>query len=125
MFNGKYPLFRELKKKECMTVGMFWSECAVQVISYICAIIIMTLILSVSLDVSTEKLTQICEYTAIVMAVLWCIPIAIKSRRRLRDAGLTAKAYLWLLLPVLGWLVFLALLFKKGLPRKSDGSLFE
>lgn len=121
MIKSKYPILRNLRKKERMTVGMFWSECGVQVISYICAVIIMTLILSVTLTVSTEKLMRICEYTACGMIPLWCIPIAINTRRRLRDAGLTAKAYLWLLLPVIGWLVFVALLCKKGLPRMPEG----
>ena len=122
MLKRKYPLFRELKKKERMSVAIFLSECAVQVISYICAIVTMTLILSVTLEVTTERLTQISETAAVVMAVLWCIPIARNTRLRLRDAGYTAKAYLWLLLPGLGWLVFLALLLKKGLPRRPDGT---
>ncbi len=123
MLKRNYPIFRELKKKERMSVGIFWSECGMQVISYLCAVVVMTMILSVTLSVTTEKLTQICEYASLGLAVLWCIPIAINTRRRLRDAGLTAKAYLWLLLPVLGWLIFVALLCKKSLPRNADGTL--
>ena len=95
-----------------------------QIISYFCAVIIMMIILSVALDVNTERLTQIASYTALAMIPLWCIPIARNTRRRLRDAGYTAKAYLWLLLPVIGWIVFIGLMCAKSLPRKGDGSLF-
>lgn len=120
MTKEKYLLRRRLKKAERMSVSMFWSECAVSVISCLCAVIILTLVLSVTLPVSTERLTQIAEYSACAMALLWCIPIAVNTRRRLRDAGYSAKAYLWLLLPFAGWLVFVALLCKKGVPRMPN-----
>ena len=82
--------------------------------SYICAAIVLAIILSVTLPLSTEKLTDVTEYAAVVLAVLWCIPIARNTRYRLRDAGYTAKAYLWLLLPIVGWVIFVALLFAKS-----------
>lgn len=122
MFRGNAWLRRKLKQKQRMSVGRFWSECGVKVISYLCAVIVMTMVLSVVLKVSTERLTQIVEYSACALAVLWCIPIVRNTRYRLRDAGYTAKAYLWLLLPVIGWLVFVALLCAKGKPeQKREG----
>ena len=114
MTKAERQLRRKLKHKERMRPATFWSECAVRAISYLCAVIIMTMVLSVALQVSTAQLTKITEYTAIAMAVLWCIPIARNTRSRLRDAGYTAKAYLWLLLPIVGWLVFIVLLCAKS-----------
>ena len=116
----KDNILRSLKRRQVMPVGKFWSECAIGAISYLCALVVMMIVLSSVLDVDTERLTQIVNYAACVLAVLWCIPIARNSRRRLRDAGYSAKAYLWLLLPVVGWLVFLVLLCKKGKLRTPE-----
>lgn len=123
-----YFQLRKLKGKQRMTASAFWSECAVKVISYVCALIVMTMILSIALPVETETLTDIAHKAAIVLALLWCIPIARNTRRRLRDAGYTAKAYLWLLLPVIGWIVFIALLCAKSTlitPESSDGVMYS
>ena len=108
-----------------MSAGVFWSEVGLTVISCLCSVIAMVMIFSVALPVSTEKLTRIVNISACVLALLWCIPIARNTRRRLRDAGYTAKAYLWLLLPIVGWLVFLGLMCAKSLPRKADGTIIE
>ena len=120
----KYSILRKLKKQQTMSVAIFWSECATQVLSYICAVIVMIMILSVTLQVSTELLTQIVNYTAIVMAVLWCIPIARNTRMRFRDAGISPKAYFWLLLPVIGWVIFIVLLCFKSLPKTPESAVY-
>lgn len=124
MNQKKKLLLRKLRCEERMSVGIFWSECGISVISYLCAVIVMMMILSAALTVSPEKLNRIVEYAACAMAVLWCIPIARNTRRRLRDAGYSAKTYLWLLLPVIGWIVFIVLLCAKSIPRKPDGSVY-
>lgn len=121
----KYPILRRLKNKETMSAAMFWSEFFMKVISYFCAVILMVIVLSVVLDLSTEKLSLIAEYVAIGMIPLWCIPIARNTKCRLRDAGYTAKAYLWLLLPVVGWAVFIVLMCAKSQPRKPDGTFLN
>ncbi len=113
---------RMLKRKETMSAAVFWSELCLKIISYFCAVIIMILILSSVLDETTERLTLIVEYVALGMVPLWCIPIARNTRCRLRDAGYTAKAYLWLLLPIVGWIVFIVLMCAKSLPRTPDGT---
>ena len=120
----KYSILRKLKKQQTMSAAIFWSECATQVLSYICAVIVMIMILSVTLQVSTELLTQIVNYTAIVMAVLWCIPIARNTRMRFRDAGISPKAYFWLLLPVIGWVIFIVLLCFKSLPKTPESAVY-
>ena len=103
-----------------MTAGAFWTDAAVKVISCLCAIILVSIALAVFLPLETEALIQIANRVACGMIVLWCLPVLRNTRRRLRDAGYTAKAYLWLLLPVIGWIIFIALLCKKGLPIKSS-----
>ena len=120
MLKGNNWLRHKLKQKQRMGVARFWSECGVQLISYLCASIIMTMVLSVTVKVSTERLTRIVEYCACGLAVLWCIPIIRNTRFRLRDAGYTAKSYLWLLLPIVGWIIFIARLFAKSAEQKPN-----
>ena len=90
-----------------------------KIISWLCAVIMLTMILSTVLPLPLEQLVQIAEYTALGMAILWLIPIARNTRYRLRDAGYTAKAYFWLLLPIVGWLVFIVLMCIKRKPQSN------
>ena len=120
----KYSVLRGLKGRQRMGAGTFWSECAIGAISYLCADIIMVMVLSVALPVSEETLTQTVNICAAVLAVLWCIPALRRTRMRLRDAGYTAKAYLWLLLPVAGWLVFAGLMCAKSLPQTPENASY-
>ena len=94
-------------------------------ISYLCSLIILMMILSVALPVSSERLSEIMNYVAIALALLWCIPIARNTRFRLRDAGYGPKAYLWLLLPVIGWLIFIVILFAKSIPATDESIVDE
>ena len=54
------------------------------------------------------------------LAVLWAIPFIRITRMRLRDAGISVKAYFWLLLPVIGWIVFAVLMCVKGKPQNPE-----
>ena len=119
----KYSVLRNIRKNEIMSAASFWSDVGIKAISCLCSMIVMTMIFSAALPVSTEVLTRIVNISAWVLIFLWTIPVARNTRRRLRDAGYTAKAYLWLLLPVIGWLIFICLLCAKSLPRKGDGTL--
>ncbi len=119
----KYSVLRNIRKKEIMSAGTFWSEVGIKAISYLCSLIVTMMILSAAIPVSMEVLSKIIGIAAWVLLILWCIPIARNTRRRLRDAGYSAKAYLWLLLPVIGWIVFICLMCSKSLPRKPDGAL--
>ena len=125
LIKRKYTVLRNIRKSEIMSAGTFWSEVGLKLISFLCSLIVMMMIFSVALPVSTEQLSRIIGIGAWVLLIAWCIPIARNTRRRLRDAGYTAKAYLWLLLPVIGWIVFIGLLCAKSLPRKADGSLIQ
>ena len=121
----KYTIRRKLQASRRMTASLVWSECAVTVISYLCSLIILMMILSVALPVSSERLSEIMNYVAIALALLWCIPIARNTRFRLRDAGYGPKAYLWLLLPVIGWLIFIVILFAKSIPATDESIVDE
>lgn len=116
----KYKQMRKLEGPRKMSVAMFWSEFGMKIISWLCAVIMLTMILSTVLPLPLEQLVQIAEYTALGMAILWLIPIARNTRYRLRDAGYTAKAYFWLLLPVVGWLVFIVLMCIKRKPQSNS-----
>ena len=64
-------------------------------------------VISVTVPWDTESLIELIDRIMPFLALVWMIPIAALTRRRLRDAGFTAKSYLWLLLPVVGWVIFL------------------
>ncbi len=119
----KDDILRQLKANRRMSVGSFWAEAGIRAVTYLCAVVVMTIILSVTISASTEQINRICIYASIVMAVLWCIPFIRLTRMRLRDAGFSTKAYLWLLLPVIGWLVFAGLMCAKGQLQKPESAV--
>ena len=61
-----------------------------------------------------DQVITVVELAVAVMSLLCVISLAALSRRRLRDVGYGAKSYLWLLLPVVGWIIFLARLCSKS-----------
>jgi hypothetical protein len=122
MKKSKYPLFRQLKANQTMTASIFWSECVTQFIGWFCTVILMLIVLSVTVQGSVERISQIGEYAALGLGLLWCIPVIRNTRYRLKDAGYGKKTYLWLLLPIIGWIIFIARLCAKSLPRKADGT---
>ena len=93
--------------------GDFWSDVGVRAISWLCAAVMLGMLFSVTIPADTQTVTAITEIAAAVLAVIWLISIVAMSRRRLRDAGLGAKTYLWLLLPGIGLVVFICLLCRK------------
>lgn len=119
----KYPIFRELEAKRRMSAATFWSEAGTRAISYLCAVIIMTIILSVTIPADTEKVNQVCILSSVGLGLLWSIPFIRFTRMRLRDAGRSLRAYLWLLLPILGWVVFAVLMCAKGVPQTPESTV--
>ena len=93
--------------------GEFWSDVGVRLISWLCAAVMLGMLFSVTIPADTQTVTNITEIAAIVLGAIWFVSIVAMSRRRLRDAGLGAKSYLWLLLPVIGWIVFIGMLCRK------------
>lgn len=91
-----------------MTAAEFWSSFCTSLIGSFCMLIALCIVLSVSTpgdDVG--DLERIMEWIAIANSLFWLTHIVALTRRRLRDAGFTAKSYLWLLLPVVGWFIFI------------------
>ena len=118
--NKKYKLLYDQLNSRRMSVGTFWMEVGTRAISYFCAVLIMTMVLSSVLDLDTVQINRICIYASAALAVLWAIPIIRITRMRLRDAGISVKAYFWLLLPVIGWIVFAVLMCVKGKPQNPE-----
>jgi uncharacterized membrane protein YhaH (DUF805 family) len=119
----KDDILRKLKKNRRMSVGTFWMEVGTRAVSYLCAVIVMTMILSAVLPGSVRQVNQICIYAAIGLATIWAIPFIRFTRMRLRDIGFSPKAYLWLLLPVIGWIVFAGLMCRKGTPQTPESAV--
>lgn len=118
---NKYPLMKEqtffqrhFSPAGTISVGAFWSELGISLISCLCASIMLCILIAALVPGTSEELTKLAEVAVLILDVLWLIPIVVMTRRRLRDGGFTAKAYLWLLLPVVGWVIFVFLLCKKG-----------
>ena len=106
--------------------GISWTAAPLRwkVTSWFSAImIIMVLILCTTVKGTEEELNRLCIYGAIALAVVWCIPFVRLTRMRLRDAGIGPKAYLWLLLPVVGWIIFACLMCAKGQLHTPESSV--
>ncbi len=119
----KNDILRQLKKNQRMSVSTFWMEAGTRAISYLSALMVMVMILSAALPGTVEQINQICIYAAIGLALLWTIPFVRFTRMRLRDTGRSPKAYFWLLLPVIGWVIFAGLMCVKGMPRSPESSV--
>ena len=119
----KDNILYQLKKNRRMSVATFWMEAGTRAISYLCAVLVMTMILSASLSGTVEQINRVCIYAAIGLALLWGVPFIKFTRMRLRDIGFGPKAYFWLLLPVIGWLVFAGLMLRKGKPQNASSAV--
>ena len=119
----KDDILYQLKKNRRMSVGTFWMEAGTRAISYLCAVLVMTMILSAALPGSVEQVNRVCIYAAIGLALLWAVPFIRFTRYRLRDAGLGTKTYFWLLLPVIGWILFAGLMCRKGTAQNADSAV--
>ena len=89
------------------TVGEFWSSFFTSIMGCFCTIIISSIVLALTVHGEVEELAWLAEWVAMANSLFWFMHIAAVSRRRLRDAGFTAKSYLWLLMPGLGMIVFI------------------
>ena len=118
-------LFRMFSFKGYINGPSFWSDLMIRLISFVCAVILLCIAVSVIVPGEPEQIVTLCENLVPFLALLWILPLVPLTRRRLRDGGFTAKAYLWLLLPVIGWLVFICRLCAKSVPRKAGELWFE
>lgn len=57
-----------------------------------------------------------------IVAIATLIPFASSSARRLRDSGKSMNNFLWILLPVVGWIVFFVQLAQPTLPEHQRAS---
>ncbi len=125
LFEKRYFLWRMFTFSGYISPGQFWSEIAMRIIGYFCAVIILCIVLSVSVHAATERIVALANTLVPILGVLWFIPIIILSRRRLRDAGYSARSYLWLLIPVVGLIVFIVRLCAPTAPREPEKIWFE
>ena len=125
LFEKRYFLWRSLTFSGYISPVQFWSEIAIRMIGFFCATIILCIVLSATMQADTEQIIARVNMCIPILAVLWMIPIAALTRRRLRDAGYSAKSYLWLLVPVVGLIVFAARLCARTVPRKPEDIWFE
>lgn len=125
MFEKKSFLWRMFTFSGHVSAGSFWSDLAIRMISLFCAIIVMCIVVSATVSGETAEIISLCERLVPVLSIVWCATLVPMSRRRLRDAGYGAKSYLWLLLPLVGWIVFVVRLCGKSVPREPGEIWFE
>ena len=121
----KYFLWRMITFSGYISPGQFWSEIITRVIGFFCATIILCIVVSTSMSADTAEIVSRVNVLVPIMGILWVIPIAALTRRRLRDAGYSARSYLWLLLPVIGWILFVIRLCAPTVPREPEKIWFE
>ena len=121
----KYFLWRMFTFSGYISPSQFWSEIATRIVGYFCAVIMLCIVLSVAVPADVEGIVALVDIFVPILGVLWLIPIIVLTRRRLRDAGYSAKSYLWLLLPVVGWIVFVVRLCAPTVSRKPEDIWFE
>ena len=125
LFEKKYCLWRSFTFSGYITAAQFWPEMVTRFISFFCATIILCIALSSTMTADVETILDTANALVPILAILWLIPIAALTRRRLRDAGYSAKTYLWLLVPIVGWIVFVIRLCAKTAKRKPEEIWFE
>ena len=125
LFDKKYFLWRYFTFSGYISAGQFWTEIAMRFIGYFCGVILLCIVVSAALPLDTEEIIALMDILIPILSILWLIPIIILSRRRLRDAGYSAKSYLWLLIPGIGVIAFLARLCARTAPRKPEDIWYE
>ena len=90
-----------------VTRAEFWSSFFYSIMGCFATTILLCLVISISVSGEVEELAKIVEWAAMGNSLIWFVHIVAMSRRRLRDSGLSARSYLWLLLPGIGTLIFI------------------
>ncbi len=99
------------------TVSEFWSSFFSSLMGGFCTLIGLCILVTVTIPGELEDLKEIMDWVAMANTFFWFMHIVAMSRRRLRDAGFTAKSYLWLLVPGLGIIAFI---FGRLCERSAD-----
>ena len=99
------------------TVSEFWSSFFSSLMGGFCTLIGLCILVTVTIPGELEDLKKIMDWVAMANTLFWLVHIVAMSRRRLRDAGFTAKSYLWLLVPGLGIIAFI---FGRLCKRSTD-----
>ena len=99
-----------------VSANAFWSSFFVSLVIVFCLLIVVCMVVSAAVPGDVEELAKIMDWISAGMGAIWFVRITALSRRRLRDAGYSAKSYLWLLLPVVGFIV----LFVRLCVRSKD-----
>ncbi len=121
----RYFLWRMFTFSGYISSGQFWSEIVTRIIGYFCATIILCIVISVGVPADTQSIIALINILVPILGIIWLIPIIVLTRRRLRDAGYSAKSYLWLLIPIIGLIVFIVRLCAPTARRKPDDIWFE
>ena len=121
----KYFLWRMFTFSGYISPGQFWAEIPTRIIGFLCAVIILCIMLSASMTADTAEIVARVNILVPILGVLWMIPMVALTRRRLRDAGYSAKTFLWLLVPVAGLIVLIVRLCAPTVPRKPEEIWFE
>ena len=88
------------------TIAEFWSSFFSTLMAAFATLIGLCILVCVAFPLEMEEIKAIMYWVTLGNNLFWFMHIVAMSRRRLRDAGFTAKSYLWLLLPGIGTFIF-------------------
>ena len=125
LFRKQSFLWRIFTFSGYISPSQFWTEIATRAVGFFCATIVLCIVVSAVSPADTQGTVSLVNMLVPVLGILWMIPIIVLTRRRLRDAGYSAKSYLWLLVPVVGLIVFVVRLCARTAPRKPKDIWFE
>jgi uncharacterized membrane protein YhaH (DUF805 family) len=125
LFERRNFFWRTFTFSGYISAGQFWSEIGMRLISFFCATILLCIVLSVTVPGDETAVLKAVDIGVPILGLVWVIPVIALTRRRLRDGGYSAKTYLWLLVPVVGLVVFIVRMFAKSAPREPGQIWFE
>ena len=120
MFKKHNFLYRIFTFSGCVSAGEFWWGLCMRLFSFFAATIALCIFLSSVLPATAEQIIEIVNVAVPLLGIVWLIPIAALTRRRFRDGNISVKNYFWLLLPVIGWIVFIVRLCARSVNDHPD-----
>lgn len=105
-----------------MSMPEFWSEIGTGVIGAVCGVVILTILVCVVIPGDVSQVRPYANGAICLYGVVLLIRLMALMRRRLRDGGFSAGSFLWLLLPVAGWILLILRLCSRSVAKTDSES---
>ena len=122
MFKKHNIFYRIFTFSGCVSASEFWWGLFTRIFSFFAAVVALCILLSAALQGTAEQINRVVNIAVPILGIIWLAAIAALTRRRLRDANVSPKNYFWLLVPVIGWIVFIVKLCARSVNDHPDES---